>query len=99
MQHPVMSKPVISPEATLGGRAFRDLSREALSLPLVSFVLRNWNYAEYVGAAIDSIRAQDYPRFECVVVDNGSTDNSREVIARHVEDDPRFRVVHTGRNL
>jgi len=70
-----------------------------ISPPLVSLVLINWNYAAYVGAAIDSIKRQDYPWFEVIVVDNGSTDESREVIARHVGDDPRFRVIHLEKNL
>ncbi len=47
--------------------------------PLISFVLVNWNYGRYIGAAIDSIIAQDYPHFECIVVDNCSTDDSLEV--------------------
>jgi glycosyltransferase involved in cell wall biosynthesis len=84
---------------SLLGQPLQALAPEPIAPPLVSFVLRNWNYAEYVGAAIDSVRAQDYPRFECIVVDNGSTDDSREAIARHVDDDPRFRVVHVGENL
>ncbi|MGA8258842.1 MAG: glycosyltransferase family 2 protein, partial [Arenicellales bacterium] len=70
-----------------------------LSPPLVSLVLINWNCASFVGAAIRSIRGQDYPWFEAIVVDNGSTDESREVIARHVTGDSRFRVIHLERNF
>ena len=84
---------------TLLDQPLEALSPEPVRLPLISFVLRNWNYAGYVGCAIDSIRAQDYPRFEAIVVDNGSTDESREVIDRHVDSDPRFQVVHTDENL
>ena len=58
--------------------------------PLVSLVLINWNYAAYVGAAIDSIASQDYPLLEAIIVDNGSTDASRDVIAKHVGEDERF---------
>jgi len=67
--------------------------------PLVSLVLINWNYARYVGAAIDSIKSQDYPFLEAIVVDNGSTDASRDVIAKHVGEDERFRIVHLGDNI
>jgi glycosyltransferase involved in cell wall biosynthesis len=72
---------------------------EEFGPPLVSLVLINWNYAAYVGAAIDSIRGQDYPSLEAIVVDNGSTDASREIIAKHVADDGRFRIVHLEKNL
>ncbi len=67
--------------------------------PLVSLVVINWNYAAYVGAAIDSIRSQDYPALEAIIVDNGSTDGSRDVIAKHIGDDPRFRVITLETNL
>ena len=57
------------------------LATGVAKLPLVSLVIINWNYADYVGDAIESLKAQDYPELEIVVVDNGSTDRSREVIA------------------
>ena len=68
-------------------------------LPLVSLVIINWNYADYVGEAIGSLKAQDYPDLEIVVVDNGSTDASRDVIASAVAGDSRCSVIHLERNL
>lgn len=59
----------------------------------------NWNYAAYVGTAIESVLRQDYANFECLVIDNGSSDDSQEVIARHAPEDPRFSVVHLPENL
>ncbi|MBN9551384.1 MAG: glycosyltransferase, partial [Alphaproteobacteria bacterium] len=83
---------------TIAGRDIGELAGGALSPPLVSFVVINWNYGRYVGETIDSIRRQDYPHFECIVINNGSTDDSAEVIARHVEGDPRFRVETLAQN-
>ncbi|CAN5415209.1 hypothetical protein BH10PSE2_BH10PSE2_09860 [soil metagenome] len=47
----------------------------------ISVLINNYNYADYLGAAIDSTLAQDHPNFEVVVVDDGSTDGSRDIIA------------------
>ena len=49
----------------------------------VSLVLNNYNYGEFVGDAIDSALGQDWNDFEVVVVDDGSTDESRQVIDRY----------------
>lgn len=48
--------------------------------PLVSVIVPCYNYAAYVGDTLQSILSQDYPNFELIVVDDGSTDNSAEVI-------------------
>jgi len=49
-------------------------------LPLVSIIVTNYNYARYLRAAIDGALAQTYSPVEVIVVDDGSTDESREVI-------------------
>ena len=50
---------------------------------LVSIVIDNYNYARFLPTAIDSALAQTYEHVEVVVVDDGSTDGSREVLARY----------------
>ena len=52
---------------------------------LVSIIINNFNYAAYVGQAIDSALAQTYKPIEVIVVDDGSTDNSREIISSYGE--------------
>jgi glycosyltransferase involved in cell wall biosynthesis len=49
----------------------------------VSIIVLNYNYARFLVEAIDSVLNQDYPVCEVIVVDDGSTDNSRAVIARY----------------
>lgn len=58
---------------------------------LVSVVIPNYNYAQFVGEAIESALALDWPRVEVIVVDDGSTDDSRFVIQRYAL---RVVVVH-----
>ena len=48
--------------------------------PLASIIINNFNYARYLGEAVDSALNQTYPNVEVIVVDDGSTDNSREVV-------------------
>ena len=62
--------------ATSLSEEFKIKPLELFKPPLMSFVLINWNYGRYVGAAIDFIKAQNYPCVEYLVVDNGSTDES-----------------------
>ncbi|MBV8888080.1 MAG: glycosyltransferase family 2 protein [Alphaproteobacteria bacterium] len=52
---------------------------------LVSVVITNYNYERFVGAAIESALAQTWKALEIIVVDDGSTDNSEQVLARYAD--------------
>lgn len=54
-----------------------------VAAPLVSIIIPNYNYAPYLGEAIDSALAQTHQPVEVIVVDDGSTDASRSVIQRY----------------
>lgn len=56
------------------------MNLSAMSYPLVSIIINNYNYGRFLGQAIDSALEQNYPNFEVIVVDDGSTDNSIEII-------------------
>jgi glycosyltransferase involved in cell wall biosynthesis len=51
--------------------------------PLVSVIVNNYNYARFLPDAIDSALRQTYGHVEVIVVDDGSTDESRVVIASY----------------
>lgn len=63
-----------------------------MTTPAVTVVVTSYNYGRYVGAALESVRAQTAADFECVVIDDGSTDDSLAVIGSFLAD-PRFRLV------
>lgn len=59
-------------------------------MPEVTVVLAARNQARWLDMAVSSVRAQTMPDWELLVVDDGSTDDSATVVARH-QDDPRIR--------
>jgi glycosyltransferase involved in cell wall biosynthesis len=52
-------------------------------MPLVSIIITSYNYGRFLSDAIDSALNQTYKNKEVIVVDDGSTDNSRETIASY----------------
>lgn len=52
---------------------------------LVSVVIPNYNYAQYLGEAIDSAAGQTYPNIEIIVVDDGSSDASAKILEGYKE--------------
>lgn len=57
----------------------------AMAQPFISVIINNYNYARFVATAIESALAQTYPHKEIIVVDDGSTDDSRTVIQRYAD--------------
>ncbi|MPZ18391.1 MAG: glycosyltransferase [Luteitalea sp.] len=61
--------------------------------PRVSVVTPVYNGAPYLRECIESVLAQDYPNWDYTIVDNCSTDGTREIADEYVARDPRIRVV------
>ena len=60
--------------------------------PLVSVIVPNYNHARYLDKRMETILGQTYPNFEVIILDDCSTDNSIEVIARY-KDNPHLKQV------
>ena len=61
--------------------------------PIVSVILPNRNYADFISDAINSIKAQTLSDWECIIIDDASTDNSVDVIKNLIDGDNRFKLV------
>jgi len=61
--------------------------------PLVSVLVSNYNYGRYIGEAVESVLSQSYSRLELIICDDGSTDESRDVIERYSRQDSRVKPI------
>lgn len=60
------------------------------SLPLVSIIMATYNRAHTIVRAVDSVLNQTYKNFELIIIDDGSTDNTQEILKKY--NDPRIRI-------
>src|SRR5215211_4578336 len=70
-----------------------DAGSDGEGRPLVSVITPTYNYGALIGETLDSLRRQTLTDWECVVVDDGSTDDTAEVVARFAEGEPRVSYV------
>lgn len=66
--------------------------------PKVSIVMPTYNQDRYLGEALDSIRAQSYPDFELIIVDDGSNDRTPDILEDYCREFPfrHFRQENAG---
>lgn len=57
----------------------------------ISIITANYNYAQYIEEAINSVISQSYQDWELIIVDDGSSDNSVEIIKSYCEKDSRIK--------
>jgi glycosyltransferase involved in cell wall biosynthesis len=61
---------------------------------LVTVIVPCYNYAHYLGDTLASLVDQTYSNWECIIVDDGSTDNTKEVAMSFVDRDPRYVYIY-----
>lgn len=59
--------------------------------PKVTIIMATYNRAHFIVETLVSIQAQTFLNWECLIIDDGGTDNTREVVASILEQDGRFR--------
>lgn len=70
-----------------------------MNLPLVTVVCNCYNHAPYVIQSIQSVEQQTYKNIELIVLNNGSTDNSYEIIQRYLTNTSGIKWVHWEKSL
>ena len=58
-----------------------------MNKPLVTVYITNFNYGRYIKDSIDSVLNQSFQNFELLIIDDGSTDNSIEIINKYSDND------------
>lgn len=65
---------------------------------LISIITPTYNSEKFIGETIDSIQNQTYRNWELILIDDGSTDRTVEIIKKFQEDDSRIRLICSEKN-
>ncbi len=65
-----------------------------ISTPLVSVIIPCYNYGKFLSDTLDSVLVQTYSNWECIVVNDGSTDNSEDIGKNYENNDSRFKYIY-----
>jgi glycosyltransferase involved in cell wall biosynthesis len=61
------------------------------NLPLISIVIPSFNYAHFLPLTLNNLLDQSYQNWEGIIVDDGSTDNTKEVVEQYLKKDTRLK--------
>ena len=66
---------------------------------LVSIIIPTFNRGNLIKETLDSIINQSHANWECLVIDDGSTDNTEEILQKYINKDPRFQFYKRSHEL
>ena len=65
-----------------------------MTIPLISIIVPVYNAEKYLNRCVDRIIAQTFTDWECLLIDDGSTDSSGDICERYAQEDKRIQVIH-----
>src|SRR5436190_24140540 len=66
---------------------------------LVSIIIATYNRANLIGETLDTLKTQSYSNWECIIVDDGSSDNTEQVVSEFIKDDYRIKFFQRPNNI
>lgn len=62
---------------------------------IISVIIPAYNYGNFISDCLDSVLSQTFKNWECIVVDNGSTDNTSSIVKNYINKDSRIKYHYT----
>lgn len=75
------------------------LLKKSKSLPKISIIIANYNGEQFLKTCLDSVLRSKYQNFEVIIVDDGSSDRSLEIIKKFIKSDNRIILIKNSKNL
>lgn len=77
----------------------KDSNQSIRNTPLVSVIIPVFNVEEYVIRCLDSLAIQTYPNIEVLIVNDCSTDNTKQIVSDYVQQHKNFKLINQPKNL
>jgi len=61
---------------------------------MVSIIIPTYNYGKYLTETLQSVKNQSFRDWECIVIDDGSTDNTKEIVDIFISEDSRYKYIY-----
>lgn len=65
----------------------------------ISIIIPNYNSSKFIVETIDSIKKQTFYNWECIIIDDGSLDDSVKIIKQNIQNDQRFKLYNRPENV
>ena len=63
-----------------------------MNQPLISIIIPAYNCAHIIGETLESVLVQTYSKWECIIIDDGSTDETIEVVSKYCEKNKKIKI-------
>ena len=73
--------------------------KKLITEPKISVIVANYNHSNYIIDCLESVKIQTEENWECIIIDDCSTDESNNIISQYVKADYRFKHIRNSKNL